>query len=111
MHVCEGCMLGKNIENPFQKGETWRTKTVLELMHADLCGPMRTPSKSQNRYFILFIDDFSRMTWLYFLKEISEVFEIFKKFKLLVVNFSGRKLRTLRKSLMIFVKMRGWNMS
>ncbi|KAL0289281.1 UNVERIFIED_CONTAM: Retrovirus-related Pol polyprotein from transposon TNT 1-94 [Sesamum angustifolium] len=40
-----------------------RAKAVLELIHTDVCGPMRTPSHEQNRYFILFIDDYSRMTW------------------------------------------------
>ncbi|MCI36864.1 copia-type polyprotein, partial [Trifolium medium] len=64
--------------------ETWRTKDVLELIHTDVYGPMRTPSLNNNRYCILFIDDFSRMTWIYFIKEKSEVFGIFKKFKALV---------------------------
>lgn len=68
----------------------------MELVHTNLCGPMRTPSQSQNKYFILFIDDLSRMTWVYFLKEKSEAFEIFKKFILLVENQSGKKLKTLR---------------
>ena len=50
-------------------------------MHTDVCGPMKTPSQNGNRYFMLFIDDFTRMTWVYFLKEKSEVFGFFKKFK------------------------------
>ncbi|KAL0440974.1 UNVERIFIED_CONTAM: Retrovirus-related Pol polyprotein from transposon RE1 [Sesamum radiatum] len=62
----------------------WRAKAVLELIHTDVCGPMRTPSHEQNRYFILFIDDYSRMTWVYFMREKSEVFKVFKKFKNLV---------------------------
>jgi len=51
---------------------------------------MRTPSHHNNRYFILFIDDFSRMTWVYFLKVKLEVFGIFKKFKVLVEKQSGK---------------------
>ncbi|KAL0359426.1 UNVERIFIED_CONTAM: Retrovirus-related Pol polyprotein from transposon RE1 [Sesamum angustifolium] len=57
---------------------------------------MRTPSHEQNRYFILFIDDYSRMTWVYFMREKSEVFKVFKKFKNLVEKQSGRSINVLR---------------
>jgi transposase InsO family protein len=48
-----------------------------------------------NRYFITFIDDFSRKLWVCFLKEKSTTFTVFKKFKALVENQSGNKLVTL----------------
>ncbi|KAK4409575.1 Retrovirus-related Pol polyprotein from transposon TNT 1-94 [Sesamum angolense] len=79
---------------PFRN--SWRAKAVLELIHTDVCGPMRTPSHEQNRYFILFIDDYSRMTWVYFMREKSEVFKVFKKFKNLVEKQSGRSIKVLR---------------
>ena len=79
--VCEGCALGKQHRQPFPKGVAWRAKNILELVHTDVCGPMRTTSHGGNKYFILFIDDYSRMTWVYFMKERSQVFSIFKKFK------------------------------
>jgi len=44
-------------------------------VHTDVCGLMRTPSLDNSKYFILFIDNFSKMTWMYFLKERSEVFK------------------------------------
>jgi transposase InsO family protein len=49
-----------------------------------------------NRYFITFIDDFSKKLWVYFLKEKSTAFIVFKNFKALVENQSGHKLVTLR---------------
>ncbi|KAL0294286.1 UNVERIFIED_CONTAM: hypothetical protein Sradi_6894800 [Sesamum radiatum] len=61
--ACEACLQGKQHKRPFPSGTSWRAKAVLELIHTDVCGPMRTPSHEQNRYFILFIDDYSRMTW------------------------------------------------
>ncbi|XP_060974068.1 uncharacterized protein LOC133039239 [Cannabis sativa] len=61
--VCEGCMLGKQHRQPFPSGKTWRAKKPLELVHTNVCGETRTPSNDQNRYFILFIDDFTRVTW------------------------------------------------
>lgn len=48
-----------------------------------------------NRYFITFIDDFSRKLWVYFLKEKSAAFTVFKNFKALAENQSGHKLVTL----------------
>lgn len=95
-HVCEGCALGKHHRQPFPKGVAWRAKQPLELVHTDVCGPMSTISHGNNRYFILFIDDFTRMTWVYFLKQKSEVFGMFKKFKYLVEKQSGRSIKVLR---------------
>ena len=94
--VCEGCMLGKQHRQPFPSGKTWRAKKPLELVHTDVCGAMRTPSNDQNRYFILFIDDFTRMTWVYFMQQKSQVFDIFKKFKSRVEKQSGHYIKTIR---------------
>ncbi|KAL0301338.1 UNVERIFIED_CONTAM: Retrovirus-related Pol polyprotein from transposon TNT 1-94 [Sesamum radiatum] len=94
--ACEACLQGKQHKKPFPSGTFWRAKAVLELIHTDVCGPMRTPSHEQNRYFILFIDDYSRMTWVYFMREKSEVFKVFKKFKNLVEKQSGRSIKVLR---------------
>ncbi|KAL4367990.1 hypothetical protein GQ457_05G026520 [Hibiscus cannabinus] len=55
----------------------------------------RTLSLGGNKYFILFIDDFTRMTWVYFMKEKSQVFKVFKKFKALAEVQSGCKLQKL----------------
>ncbi|KAL0316660.1 UNVERIFIED_CONTAM: Retrovirus-related Pol polyprotein from transposon TNT 1-94 [Sesamum radiatum] len=94
--ACEACLQGKQHKKPFPSGTSWRAKAVLELIHTDVCGPMRTPSHEQNRYFILFIDDYFRMTWVYFMREKSEVFKVFKKFKNLVEKQSGRSIKVLR---------------
>lgn len=61
-------------------------------MHTDVCGPMSELSLSGSRYFIIFVDDFTRMCWIYFLKAKSEVAEIFMKFKRLVENQCGRSI-------------------
>ena len=93
---CKGCLLGKQHRLPFLTDKAWRAKDLLELIHTDVCGPMRMPSHHNNRYFILFIDDFSKMTWVYFLKAKSKVFGIFKKFKALVEKQSGKQIKVLR---------------
>jgi hypothetical protein len=68
----------------------------LEIVHTDLCGPMQTLSLTGCVYFMTFIDDFSRKTWLYLLKQKYEAFDVFKKFKSMVENESGRTIKILR---------------
>ena len=93
--ICEGCIFGKFHRLPFSQS-SWRAKAPLELVHADICGPTRTPSFNNKRYFILFVDDFSRMMWVYFLEQKSEAFSVFKQFKAFGENQSGHNLKVLR---------------
>ncbi|KAL4379405.1 hypothetical protein GQ457_02G040510 [Hibiscus cannabinus] len=94
--LCEPCKLGKQHRLPFPKEEVWRASEKLQLVHTNICGPHITLSLGGNKYFILFIDDFTRMKWGYFMKEKSEVFKVFKKFKALAEVQSGCKLQKLR---------------
>ncbi|KAI3708032.1 hypothetical protein L2E82_37034 [Cichorium intybus] len=94
--VCEGCMLGKQTRESFPQDKAWRATEQLELVHTDVCGPMRTPSIGGSRYLLTFIDDFSRKLWVYFLKEKSEVFYKFKVFKTLVEKQSGHEIKAIR---------------
>lgn len=94
--LCEGCIYGKQTKKPFPVGKSWRATTSLELVHADLCGPTKTESLGRSRYFLMFTDDYSHFSWVYFLKFKSETFENFKKFKALVENQSGNKIKSLR---------------
>ena len=93
--ICKGCAKGKNIKNPFPKSET-KTKGTLELIHSDVCGPIPSTSLSGYEYYVTFIDDYSRKTWIYFLKAKDEVFGKFKEFKALIENHSERRVKALR---------------
>ena len=66
------------------------------MVHTDICGPMRTPSLSGSKYFVLFIDDLTRMCWVWFLKQKSEVSDVFKRFKMLVENECECRIKVLR---------------
>ncbi|KAL4325828.1 hypothetical protein GQ457_11G029810 [Hibiscus cannabinus] len=77
--VCESCVVGKQHRDPFSKSSNVRASKPAELIHVDVCGPMQTLSLNNNMYFVVFVDDFSRMTWVYFVKDKSEVFSVFKK--------------------------------
>ena len=57
-----------------------RSSSAFELVHSDIWGPSRVFSVKSFRYFLIFINDFSRMTWLYLLKEMFEVSGVIKLF-------------------------------
>lgn len=59
---CEACNYGKLARTSFPHGRSWRAKERLHLVHADLCGPMHVEYLGGRRYFLLFVDDFSRMS-------------------------------------------------
>jgi transposase InsO family protein len=73
-----------------------RSKGILDIIHSDVCGQMTVPSLGNFLYYVIFIDDYSRKTWIYFLKAKDEVFNKFQEFKALVENLSGRKIKILR---------------
>ena len=83
---------GKNTKNSFLKRNS-KEKGILDIIHSDIFGPMQITSLSGYSYYASFIDDYSRKTWIYFLKKKVEVFERFKEFKALVENLSERKSR------------------
>jgi transposase InsO family protein len=93
--VCKGCALGKYAKTVFPSSDS-RSKGILDLIHSDVCGPMSTVSIGGFRYYVSFIDDHSRKTWIYFMKTKDEVFSWFQEFKALVENQTGRKIKVLR---------------
>jgi hypothetical protein len=90
--MCVKLALKANIKGHlFLKDEASRASKLLELVHSDVCGPMKTTSRGGARYFVTFIDDFSRKTHVYLLKAKGEVFDKFKANKALVKNQTGMR--------------------
>lgn len=77
---CESCLRGKLARKPFPKESKSRTSEIFELVHSDVAGPFQVETPSGNRYFVSFIDDFSRYSKLYLMRNKSEVEEHFKAF-------------------------------
>ena len=69
---------------------------MLELVHSDVCGPMKTTSMDGGRYILTFIDDLSRKKWVYVLKSKREVFEKFVEWKALVERQLEHKIKVFR---------------
>ena len=74
--TCRGCAMGKFAKTHFPNSDS-RVTGILDLIHSDVSGRMYHVSLSGYEYYVLFIDDHSRRTWIYFLKTKSEVFKQF----------------------------------
>ena len=73
--ICEACQIGKQTKASHHKVNVIATSRCLELLHIDLMGPTRTESLRGKRYIMVIVDDFSRYTWVEFLREKSEACE------------------------------------
>ena len=76
--------------------ESLRASPPLYIIHNDLMGPFPHPSINKARFVLIFVDDFSHFTWIYFLSKKSEVFQHLKDFKDLVETQSGKKIKVLQ---------------
>jgi transposase InsO family protein len=94
--VCTVCMIGKQHREIIPRKSMWRATQKLQLIHADICGPITPESNSHKRYILTFTDDYSRKLWTYFLNLKSETLAMFKKFKSLVEKESANVICCLR---------------
>jgi len=93
--ICKTCQFDKKTRTNFPEKEGSASRP-LELVHTDVCGPSRKRSPRGEEYFILFIDDFSKMCWIGLMKHKDEAFEKFKSFKVLAKNESDHGIECLR---------------
>ena len=109
LSFCEGCIEGKMHRKSFKSSQSRK----MELIHSDVCGPL---SIGGSKYFVTFIDDYSRCCAVYFMKQKSEVFAKFKEFEAITTNTSGCGIVRLRtdnggeyptKEFMDYLKSRG----
>ena len=91
---CETCIQAKMTKLPFPKAD--RHTELLQLIHSDVCELNGILTRGGNRYLVTFIDDHSRYTYVYLMKNKNEVFDKFKYYKSLVENQKGKKILALR---------------
>ena len=64
INTCKGCIMGKYTKATFHEKEN-RAAEILERVHSDVCGPFSIASIANIRYYMIFVDDFSRKCWIY----------------------------------------------
>ena len=93
--TCEPCLMGKMNKTPFS-GTMERATELLEIIHTDVCGPMKIEARGGYHYFLTFTDDLSRYGYMYLMKHKSETFEKFKEFQSEVENHRNKKIKFLQ---------------
>jgi len=92
---CDSCQLGKHCRTSFSRSVTRDASSPLALVHSDIWGPSCVKSTLGFQYFITFINDYSRCTWLFLMKHHSELFHIFKSFFKEIKTRFGVSIRVL----------------
>nr|GEU38800.1 transposon Ty3-G Gag-Pol polyprotein [Tanacetum cinerariifolium] len=95
-HLCSSCELGKAKRESFHTKLTPSLKRRLQLLHMDLCGPMRVVSINGKRYVLVIVDDFSRYTWTHFLRSKDDTPEVLIDFLRLVQRGLQAQVRVVR---------------
>ena len=65
-NTSKGCTMGKYVKATFHEKEN-RASEILGRVHSNMCGPFSTASTTKHKYYVIFVDDFSRKCWIYFM--------------------------------------------
>jgi hypothetical protein len=93
---CDTCVLAKHCRGVFPKQSKYHADKALELVHGDLCGPVKPATPGGRRYFLLLIDDVTRYMWIVLLTVKSKASSAIKRIQAAAEKEFGRKLRVLR---------------
>ena len=93
LKTCVHCFHGNQNRISFRRNIASRKSHVLDLVHLDVCGPLKVRTLGGDLYFVTFIDDHSRKVWAYTLKTKDQVLDVFKHFQANVERETGRQLK------------------
>ena len=93
LEICVDCVKEKLTKT--KKNGTTRSQNLLEIVHTNISGPYSS-TLCGNKYFITFIDDFSRYGYVFFIKEKSDALEMFKVFRTEVEKQQGKFIKIVR---------------
>jgi hypothetical protein len=95
LDFCEHCVYGKHKRFRFLRVGKEKKSERLYLVHTDVWGPIQVSYLGGSHYYVTFIDDATRKTWVYCTRQKYDVFDTFKKWKALVENEKGKRLKCL----------------
>ena len=96
LKFCESYVYDKQTKTSFPPNKRLRSKRVLELIHADVSGPMSEPAWDRSQYFVTFMDDFTRASMIYCIEHKSDVFERFKQYAAMAKVDRGCKISKVK---------------
>ncbi|CAL5399137.1 unnamed protein product [Camellia sinensis] len=92
---CVSCQLAKQPALSFNKSDSV-SLAPFDLIHSDIWGPSPTPTMGGARYFVVFVDDFSRFTWLFLMKNRSELKQLYYNFSAMVKTQFSKTIKLFR---------------
>ena len=92
---CTSCQLGKQPALPFNNSESI-SNSIFKLIYSDVWGPSPVASISGSRYFVIFIDDYSRYSWIFPMKSRSKILPIYSNFAKIVETQFSKRIKTFR---------------
>ena len=92
--ICDSCQRAKSHQLPYPISTSVSTQP-LQLIFSDVWGPAPS-SVGRHTYYVRFIDDYSKYSWIYLLKRRSDVFQVFRNFQALVERKFDRKIIALQ---------------
>nr|GEY07003.1 putative ribonuclease H-like domain-containing protein [Tanacetum cinerariifolium] len=95
-HLCAACQLGKSKKLTHKPNAENTNLEVLHTLHMDLCKPMRVQTINGKRYILVIVDDFSRFTWVKFLRSKDETPEVIIKFRTQIQRGLNKTVRYIR---------------
>jgi hypothetical protein len=92
---CDNCLLAKQHRTSFHSSFN-KSSVPFSIIHSDMWGPSRVTNRSNTKWFVCFIDDCTRVSWVYLLKEKSEVISIFQSFHQMILTQFNTKVQVLQ---------------
>lgn len=92
--VCEGCAYGKHARLPFRESNR-KLEQPGDVVYSDVCGPFSVPSIQGMKYFVIFKDAVTSLTYVYFIKNKCDVLNCFKKYNMMIKNKFSHSVRVL----------------
>ncbi len=92
LSTCECCQLGKQHREQFPKKSENRACQILEFIYTYLCGPLKPSSLGGSNYFIMFTNDLSKKSWVYFLKYNNKTLTKFKYSKVEIKKQTSKNI-------------------
>ena len=92
---CMPCQFGKQTVLPFHNRVS-HALSSFDLIHFDVWGPSPISTPSGSRYFVIFVDDFSRYTWIYLFKNRSKLYQIYRDFTKMIETRFSKPIKVFR---------------
>ena len=94
--VCESCQMGKHHRLTYQTRDFILSSRVFDLIRYEVWGPSRVPSPSGYLYYIVFVDDYTRVSWVYLIKDHRQVLHIVRQFTLEIITQHSTTPKVIR---------------